>query len=41
MTVKQFVDSKGNTWEWEDTPELEAFRKAQTNKRLHKPEKKA
>lgn len=24
MTVKQFVDSKGNTWEWEETPEVVA-----------------
>jgi len=23
MTVKQFTDSKGNTWEWEQTPKEE------------------
>ena len=22
MTTRQFVDSKGNTWEWEETPEV-------------------
>ena len=24
MTNRQFVDSKGNTWEWEETPEVVA-----------------
>ena len=24
MTTRQFVDSKGNTWEWEETPEVVA-----------------
>ena len=32
MTKKQFVNSKGDTWEWEETPEtksaLEKYRKA-------------
>tara|TARA_A200000159_G_scaffold116043_1_gene109426 strand:- start:4825 stop:4974 length:150 start_codon:yes stop_codon:yes gene_type:complete len=23
MTKRQFVDSKGNTWEWEETKEVE------------------
>ena len=31
MTKKQFVNSKGDTWEWEETPEakaaIEKFRK--------------
>ena len=31
MTKKQFVNSKGDTWEWEETPEtksaLEKYRK--------------
>ena len=35
MTKKQFVSSKGDTWEWEETPELLAALKAmrQTEKR--------
>ena len=35
MTKKQFVSSKGDTWEWEETPELFAALKAirQTEKR--------
>ena len=24
MTKKQFVNSKGDTWEWEETPEAKA-----------------
>ena len=24
MTTRQFVDSNGNTWEWEETPEVVA-----------------
>tara|TARA_B100002019_G_scaffold143487_1_gene123683 strand:+ start:503 stop:646 length:144 start_codon:yes stop_codon:yes gene_type:complete len=24
MTKKQFVNSKGDTWEWEETPETKA-----------------
>ena len=24
MTTRQFVDSKGNTWEWDETPEVVA-----------------
>ena len=28
MTKKQFVSSKGDTWEWEETPELLAALKA-------------
>ena len=31
MTTRQFVDSKGNTWEWEETPEVLA-----AVKQLHK-----
>ena len=31
MTTRQFVDSKGNTWEWEETPEVVA-----AVKKLHK-----
>ncbi len=31
MTTRQFVDSKGNTWEWEETPEVVA-----AVKQLHK-----
>lgn len=28
MTVRTFVDKNGNTWEWEETPEvLEALKK--------------
>ena len=35
MTKKQFVSSKGETWEWEETPETEAALKAlrETEKR--------
>ena len=28
MTTRQFTDGKGNTWEWEETPEvIEAVKK--------------
>ena len=28
MTLRTFIDKSGNTWEWEETPELlEAIRK--------------
>jgi hypothetical protein len=28
MTLRTFIDKNGNTWEWEETPELlEAIRK--------------
>ena len=35
MTKKQFVNSKGETWEWEETPETVAALKA-----LHETEKR-
>ena len=35
MTTRQFVSSKGETWEWEETPETEAALKTlrETEKR--------
>ena len=37
MTKKQFVNSKGDTWEWEETPEtIEAVKKLNdATARLH------
>ncbi len=37
------IDKKGReeTWEWEETPELRAFIKAQATKRLHEDIKDA
>ena len=36
MTTRQFVDSKGNTWEWEETPEAKAaIEKLHATNRLH------
>ena len=37
------IDKKGReeTWEWEETPELRAFIKAQATKRLHEDIKNA
>ena len=33
MATRTFVDSKGNTWEWEKTPEvIEAVKKLHENK---------
>jgi hypothetical protein len=33
MTKKQYVDTKGQTWEWEETPEVvEAVRKLNEKK---------
>ena len=46
MTKKQFVNSKGDTWEWDDNPTLEAFRERHDYSKLatplkQKPQKKA
>ena len=35
MTTRTFVDSKGNTWEWDETPEVLAALKV-----LHEAERK-
>ena len=33
MATRTFVDSKGNIWEWEETPEvIEAVKKLNENK---------
>ena len=45
MTKKQFVNSKGDTWEWDDNPTLEAFRERHDYSKLatplkQKPQKK-
>lgn len=37
MTKRQFVSSKGETWEWDDTPELEAFRERHDYSKLATP----
>ena len=41
MTKKQFVSSKGDTWEWEETPELlaalEAMRQAEKRNATERP----
>lgn len=35
MTTRQFVNSKGETWEWEETPEvLAALKKLHANVKI-------
>ena len=39
MTKKECVDSKGNTWEWDETPEvLEALKVLHETERKHAEE---
>ena len=44
MATREFIDSNGNTWNWEETPEVIAavkqLHKTSTENKLHRPNKR-
>ena len=44
MTKREFIDKNGNTWNWEETPEVVAALKqlhnTSVNNRVNRPHKK-
>jgi hypothetical protein len=37
MTIRTFVDKNGNSWEWEETPELQKALEKLHNQNLKRP----
>ena len=37
MTTRQFVTKSGDTWEWEETPELIAALRKMNNRKYNEP----
>lgn len=44
MATREFIDSNGNTWNWEETPEVIAavkrLHKTSAETKLHRPNKR-